>query len=220
VKPDVAYQTFSFMRRPPREAIRETVALIIDTMAAEQAPQSYVEELRELARRPDAQLIPQSRYVIVGTAPGDRAVSGAGTQFRERRPEDARPGVIVSPFIPPTTQRRPLAPAAAAAAADNPRVYSADTAAETPPVTPRRADPKAKPDATKPAAKPAAAKPPASVARNAFGLGAEPNRDASRNPVAPSVRGDEAADDFGINAEAETAAAEFGWEWESPGHPK
>jgi hypothetical protein len=204
VKPDVAYQTFSFMRRPPREAIRETVALIIDTMAAEQTPESYLDELRALAKRPDAQLIPQSRYVVVGTAPGERATSGAGTQYRERRPDDPRPGVIVSPFIPRTAERRPLAPAAVAASA------------EKPPVTPRRADPTTKPEGTKPAAKPAAAKAP-NVARNAFGLPANDDRDAARPPTAPSVRGEESADAFGINAEAENAAAEFGWEWETPG---
>ena len=67
-KRDVVAQTFTFARTPPPHAVRDTVALIIATMAAEETPESYLAELRALAARSDAQLVPQARYVIVGTS--------------------------------------------------------------------------------------------------------------------------------------------------------
>jgi hypothetical protein len=209
VKSDVAYETFTFSRTPPREAMRETVALIIDTMAAEATPESYLAELRALAKRPDAQLVPQARYVIVGTAVGERVTRGAGTDYRVGLPDELRPGAIVTPFVPPPLRRPTPAPAAAPKA---PSVYSpADTAAELPPVVERPRPRQSKPAAGATPTAPAAG----NVSRNAFGL---PVRDESARPAtAPSVKGDESAKPFGPPAEAHDAAAEFGWEWETPG---
>jgi hypothetical protein len=206
-KPDVSYETFAFTRTPPREAMRETVALIIDTMAAEDTPESYLLELRALAKRPDAQLVPQARNVIVGAAVGERPRAGAGTDYRDRLPEELRPGVIVSPFKPPAGRRIAPAITSAPTRAKTPQVYTRpDTGPELPPVAPPRAPGRSN-------VAPVAGQ----VARNAFGLPARP--EAARADVAPSVKGDENAPAFGIPKEADDAAEEFGWEWETPGKP-
>ena len=199
MKSDVAYQTFQFMRRPPRAAIRDTVALIIDMMAAEAAPEPYVAELRELAKRSDAQLVPQARLVIVGTAAGALLNTSAGTNYRDRLPEERHATTSAKPFVPPrvTAQGAPLPAAPPPATVPSfSRVYSPpDNEPEFPAIEP-------------PA--PAAAQ----IARNAFGLPAEPAarpRPVPPKPVVPSV-----SDSFGPPDDATDAAAEFGWEWETP----
>jgi hypothetical protein len=53
------------------------------------------------------------------------------------------------------------------------------------------------------------------IARNAFGLTPEAPP-AGRAPVVPSVREDDGTPALGLNNEPEDAAAEFGWEWETP----
>ena len=70
VKADVLMQQFTFTRLAPRFAVEETVGLILDAMEVEQMPQGYLEELRELARRPEAQLSPLSRFVLVALGAG------------------------------------------------------------------------------------------------------------------------------------------------------
>lgn len=103
VKADVTSASFAFTRVPPLDAIKDTVALIIDTMEVEAAPESYLEELRALAKRPDAQLVPQARYVLVGAASGDVPPPTAGTRFRETPPEaEPRPAAILPPAAPTT----------------------------------------------------------------------------------------------------------------------
>ena len=200
VKSDVTYQTFTFMRTPPREAIRETVALIIDMMAAEATPETYLAELRALAKRPDAQLVPQARFVVVGTAAGAPLSTSVGTDFRDR----AAPELLrVSPFGSQAIQKTG-APGSSTA----PVMYSRpNTAAEFPTVEPA-------PPTRAPAARPASPVP--QIARNAFGLPAREEK--PRRPVAPSVKGED-ADAFGPPGEAADAAAEFGWEWETPKSP-
>jgi len=201
VKADVSYQTFAFTRSPPREVMRGSVALIIDTMAAEDTPAPYLAELRALAKRPDAQLLPQSRYVIVGTLRGALVNANAGTDYRDGLPEEVRPDLTAPTLSPPVIEKAAVPPAAASSA-NTPRVYSRpDTEPEFPAVGP-------------PLAPATAPQPSASqVARNAFGL---PAREESprRAPTAPSVKGDDAAPV--IPDEPADAAAEFGWEWETP----
>ena len=46
-------------------------------------PQAYLDELRELARSPDAQLSPLSRFVLVALGAGEPVRASAGTLFRE-----------------------------------------------------------------------------------------------------------------------------------------
>jgi hypothetical protein len=208
VKSDVRCETFTFMRTPPRFAMKETVALIIDMMAAEDAPESAIAELRTLARRPDTVLVPQARFVVVGSAAGQVINVSAGAPFRERTVAD-RARTIASPFI--NAPARPNQPAAAGTEAvastpgarPAPRQYTRpDIQPELPPLEPKA------PGWTAPVTT-AASK----VLRNAFGL--PPRDEPARSGVAPSLRGEEDVA-FGPPGEATEAAAEFGWEWETP----
>jgi hypothetical protein len=206
VKSDVRCETFTFMRTPPRFAMKETVSLIIDMMAAEDAPESAITELRTLARRPDTVLQPQARFVIVGSVAGQTVNVTAGAPFRERTVAD-RARTIASPFTTaparPTQQPATAGTPAATAANTAPKQYTRpDTQPEVPPVEPKSTGRKPAPVAA------TASK----VLRNAFGL---PLRDEPARPAAPSVRGDEEIA-FGPPAEAADAAEEFGWEWETP----
>jgi hypothetical protein len=83
VKADITSATYSFLRVPPREYIDDTVRLILETMEIEETPKPYLDELRELAKRPGGQLLPQSRYVLVAAAAGEIPTDGAGTLLRE-----------------------------------------------------------------------------------------------------------------------------------------
>jgi hypothetical protein len=210
VKSNVSYQTFTFTRTPPREAMRETVALVIDMMAAEETPEPYLAELRALAKRPDAQLLPQARYVVVGTA-GVVPATRAGTTFREHDEADLRPPLI-SPFAGVVNAVRgtsgPLPAGSGAPSGTSSRVYSAPNAEpEFPAVEPPKAASPARPGVDL-----------EHVARNAFGL---TSSGARKGPTAPSVSDDDlAADGFGLAGSTPAeAATEFGWEWEPPEKP-
>lgn len=71
VKADLAQHVFAFAKIPPREYLRDTIALLLDTMEVEEAPRSDLDELRALARRSDSMILPPPRYVITGAAVGD-----------------------------------------------------------------------------------------------------------------------------------------------------
>ncbi|MGA2393564.1 MAG: class I SAM-dependent methyltransferase [Candidatus Lustribacter sp.] len=107
VKADVLMQQFTFTRLAPRYAVEETVGLILDAMEVEQMPEAYLDELRELARRPESQLAPLSRFVLVALGAGEPVRASAGTLFRE---ETARE-------LQELEERRTAVAAAAAAAA-------------------------------------------------------------------------------------------------------
>ena len=90
VKADITSATYSFMRVPPREYIDDTVRLILETMEIEETPKPYLDELRELAKRPGGQLLPQARFVLVAAAAGAIPSDGAGTRLREDPAERAK----------------------------------------------------------------------------------------------------------------------------------
>ena len=71
VKAEVTQAIFAFSKVPPREYLFDTIELLLHTIAVQEAPEPYIEELRRLADRPDAQLLPPARYVLVGAAAGD-----------------------------------------------------------------------------------------------------------------------------------------------------
>lgn len=71
VKADVSQHVFAFAKVPPREYLYDTVQLMLDTIEAEEAPRQYMEELRQIAKRSDAQMLPPPRYVLVGAAAGE-----------------------------------------------------------------------------------------------------------------------------------------------------
>jgi hypothetical protein len=212
VKADVWQNLFTFTRVPPKHAVAETVSLILDAMAIEEMPQGYLDELRALASRKDAQLLPLSRIVLVGTAAGVPLAPGAGTEFRPnvavapppRRTAETPAAVAPAPPVPPPAapftptapavredytiwppeRSRPAAPAAAGFGFDRPP--------EPPPAAiPPQPPPQAQPP-------PAPQPPPAAAPFGApFALPEEP--------------GDEPP--FGG---AQQPAAGFGWSWEPP----
>ena len=102
VKADVLMQQFTFNRLAPRFAVEETVELILDAMEVEQLPEGLLDELRELSRRPGAQLTPLSRFVLVALGAGETVRNSAGTRFREEDvvPETPLP-VAASTITPP-----------------------------------------------------------------------------------------------------------------------
>ncbi len=162
VKADVLMQQFTFTRLAPRFAVEETVGLLLDAMAVEQMPEPYLEELRELARSPQAQLSPLSRYVLVALGAGEPVRASAGTLFREEavtEQELTRVAAAVeiataataAPAAAPPARHAFGAPAVAA-----PANYSLE-GAEFPPVLPPPAAPK---PAAPPVPAPAAAPPP------------------------------------------------------------
>src|SRR5665213_2012799 len=108
VKAEVWQNLFTFTKVPPRNAVAETVSLVLDAMAIEDLPQGYLDELRAIAARPDAQLLPLSRIVLVGTAAGVALGSGTVAPFRK----DALPDAPVARLAPiaaaPPAARRTL----------------------------------------------------------------------------------------------------------------
>jgi hypothetical protein len=71
VKADISQHVFAFAKIPPREYLRDTIELLLDTMEVEEAPRTDLDELRAIARRSDTMLLPPPRYVLSGAALGD-----------------------------------------------------------------------------------------------------------------------------------------------------
>ena len=118
VKADVSQHVFAFSKVPPREYLDDTVRLLLDTMEVEEVPAEFMDELRQLARRSNASLLPPPRYVLVGAAAGELPTP----QFSAR-------------IAPPLRTKPVSAPAAAAPPAPVPvREVSVDTGYEFPPI--------------------------------------------------------------------------------------
>jgi hypothetical protein len=248
VKADVLMQQFTFTRLAPRFAVEETVGLILDAMEVEQMPQAYLDELRELARSPDSQLSPLSRFVLVALGAGEPVRASAGTLFREETAEELEERRIAAaaaataqapPVQPlpgtPATQPAPVAPPPAYAAsmpgAEFPPVLPPPgappiAAAQSPAhVSPAQPPPAAAPPPPVPAAvAPAPAQSPPGVAQPAFGLpdpapfGVPPPA-GHPTPFGTPFALPEDPDPFGLSPDPEERAG-FGWNWEPPeGHP-
>jgi methyltransferase family protein len=192
VKPDVWQNLFTFTRIAPKFAVTETIALILDAMVIEEMPQAYLDELRELAARRDAQLLPLSRIVLVGIGSGEALPQGSGAAFR--------PNIALGP-PPPATPAKPAAVTpghSAPAGPAPPPPPSFGFAAETPPIGAGTASPELPP---------AAAPPPRQPAITAAPSGA---------PFALPGGEDDEAPFGGAAGEAGTG---FGWAWEPPEDP-
>ncbi len=176
VKADVLMQQFTFTRLAPRFAVEETVGLILDAMEVEQMPQAYLDELRELAQSPEAQLSPLSRFVLVALGAGEPVRASAGTLFREETAAEmaeleqrraavaAAAAAAVAPKAPAAPGAPPGAPIPGPAPVTPPPAYAASMpGAEFPPVLP---PPGAQPPAAAPP-QPAVAPPPAAPAQPA-----------------------------------------------------
>ena len=100
VKADVSQHVFAFAKVPPRHYLIDTIQLLLDTIEVEEAPREYMNELRQIAQRSDAQLLPPPRYVLVGAAVGDLLVPS----FTPRLPQ--RPSLPKPPSAPAPAQTR------------------------------------------------------------------------------------------------------------------
>jgi hypothetical protein len=158
VKADVSQHVFAFAKTPPRHYLNDTVKLLLDTIEMEDAPREYMEELRTIAQRSDAQLLPPPRYVLVGAAAGDLLVPS----FTPRLPSRRRAAIA-----PPAPAASPSAPAAAKPQTQSQRDVSEDAGYAMPPVEdarnispPETIEPApVKPAAVSPAPKPIAPAP-------------------------------------------------------------
>jgi hypothetical protein len=196
VKADVSQHVFAFAKVPPREYLADTVKLLLDTIEIEDAPREYMMELRQIADRSDAQLLPPPRYVLVGAAVGD---------------------MLVPSFTPRLPQRPPLPrPARVEVSRDAgyemPPVEAAPKAI-TPPETIEPAPPPS-PPAPKPQPKPRPVTPPVPN----FGFGTPPAPTPGGAPFGmPFATPPGAAPEapaFGLPGGAPPGNP--GWEWEPP----
>jgi hypothetical protein len=210
VKADVLMQQFTFTRLAPRFAVEETVGLILDAMEVEQMPQAYLEELRELARSPESQLSPLSRFVLVALGAGEPVRASAGTLFREETADELEVRRIAAaaaasahspaapvpqiPGQPPGYAPGPVAP---------PPAYAESMpGAEFPPVLPPTGAPLI-PAALSPAGPPPAAVPPP-AAPFAPAAAAPPQPQAA--PAAPPPAAPAAPAPFGVPGAAPAGA--------------
>jgi hypothetical protein len=205
VKADVWQNLFTFTRVPSREAVAETISLVLNAMMIEAMPRKYLDELRELAARRDAQLLPLSRIVLVGIGSGQSLPQGSGAAFRpnvvlgpepsaaSRLPAGIAPPVPAAAPRPPSTPPPPP-PASFGFAPDEPPAPGTGWSTTPPPapIAPAVGKPPAKGVPAKPAT------PPPAPAGSPFGA-----------PFA--LPEDEPP--FGEGAAEKTG---FGWSWEPP----
>lgn len=210
VKPEVTPALFTFEASPPAHAVAETVSLILRAMAIEDMPVEYLDELRRLAARPDAQLLPLARIVLVATSGGESAPRGAAAPFRPAPPPPEQPAAAALPSKPqrPPTPAPPPPPEPVPPWAEAPAWSAAGygtAAPESPELPPVPVPPAAPPPSAAPAA-PGAVPPPAIP-------GVPPSPAAPPVPAPPFGTPFALPDDEGEGDESE---AGFGWSWEPP----
>lgn len=205
VKADVSQHVFAFAKVPPREYLVDTIELLLHTIEVEEAPKSYIDELRQIARRSDTQLLPPPRYVLVGAALGELPMP----KFTVREvPPLPKPKPVPAAATPP--------PAAATPPPAAERVVSADSGYEFPDIEPPQ--PPARAPRPPAAPKPTAEPPPAFVPGLPFGAPQPPEPAA-----APPTDGDApfgapfavpVPDPFGAPPTGIPPSST--WEWEPP----
>ncbi len=215
VKADVWQNLFTFTRVPSRHAVSETMTLILDAMAIEEMPKPYLDELRRLASRPDAQLLPLSRIVLVGTAAGDPLPTGSGAAFRPN----------VTPAPPPAGSPKPaIAPARPAVPKPQPGIDAVPAPAADPwgasGAQPPGWDIPEMPPPPPPAARPAPRTQPPRPAGCTGGPGRAPAPPAAP-PRAPfgapfALPGDAVDEEESFGATPGEPKTGFGWSWEPP----
>lgn len=106
VKADISQHVFAFAKVPPREYLVDTIDLLLKTMEIEDAPESYIDELRQIARRSDTQLLPPPRFVLVGAALGELPVPHFSERPAAPVKAPASPVPAATPkAAPPSTER-------------------------------------------------------------------------------------------------------------------
>lgn len=104
VKADVSQHVFAFAKVPPREYLVDTVKLLLDTIEVEDAPREFMNELREIASRSDAQLLPPPRYVLVGAAAGELPAPNF-TPRVTKAPVSVKPAAAAPSLAQPSAQK-------------------------------------------------------------------------------------------------------------------
>lgn len=214
VKADISQHVFAFAKIPPREYLRDTIALLLDTMEVEEAPRTDMEELRALARRSDSMILPPARYVLAGAAVGDLPQP----IFTPREEPTPTPHVAIAaqsrePVPQPPVQPMPAVPAPPPAPALNWSTWSPEMPAAQPMMPPPAAPPQPPPGNAFgfPAAMPPG--PPTAPAEMGMPFGA-PFAVPGVEPGAP----DAAASPFGLPPipGPPNAPGPPGWQWEPP----
>jgi hypothetical protein len=214
VKADVWQQLITFTRVPAKAAVNETITLILDALAIEELPERYLDELRALAARSDAQLLPLSRIVLVGTAAGEPLPKSSAEPFRPEYKPPARAAAsapaAATPSAPPQQlpPAVPYEPAGQPAPAWTPAGFGFGSEPEAPELPPVPPPPQAA------HAQPAPPIPPPPVPTPAQG---EPGV-APAVPFGVPFALPDADPPFGGIPPAEGRTG-FGWSWEPPDDP-
>lgn len=215
VKAEISQSVFAFGKVPPREYLYDTVELLLDTMEVEAVPRAYMDELRAIAKRPGAQLLPQARYVLVGASAGE--IPQPRLTQREAPKVAAQRAIAAAPGATPLPQP-PAAPA--------PAIY-AGPASVQPEMPPPPEPPRAPESAPAPPAfpafqpQPSFGVPPAPPQTEPVPFGAPPPS-APQQPegapfgipfaIPPQIQEDQGSP-FGLPPSADRPP---GWQWEPP----
>jgi hypothetical protein len=209
VKADVVQYTVGFRKAPPKAYLEDTVAVLLRALENEDIPADYLAELRQLAKKPDGNLLPLARSVLVGAAAGELPSRNA-----------------VEPFYTPVaaTADEVAAVREAVANARTRREYTDATSEADAPIMPPLPPPAA---AAPPLAPPQAPESPqpAPVGFGAFAPpppppipGGLPGAVPGPAPFVPFALPENEASPFGIPS-VPPADPTLGWQWEPPEDP-
>ncbi len=217
VKAEISQAVFAFGKVPPREYLYDTVELLLDTMEVEAVPRAYMDELRAIAKRPSAQLLPQARFVLVGASAGE--IPQPRITQREAPKVAAQHAIAASPRATSSPQAPPA-----------PVVYggAASVQPEMPP-PPEPPQPEAPPQPAFPAFQPFGAPPPPAPSPPPQPVPTQPEPQPFGAPpaIAPQPEGapfgipfaippqiqEDQGSPFGLPPSADRPP---GWQWEPP----
>jgi hypothetical protein len=181
VKAEISQSVFQFGKLPPIEYLIDTVDLLLDTIEAEEAPEEDIDELRRIAKRSNAMLLPQARLVLIGASAGAIPVPkysdvASGQMESALTALSAAAGAVVAtPTVPTVAEPAPPPPQPVPVAAPPPPPAAAPPAAAPPaaaqPAPPQPAPPQPPlPQPPPPPPPPQAAPQPEAAPANPFGL--------------------------------------------------
>lgn len=225
VKADISQHVFAFSKTPPREYLFDSVQLLLHAMEVEEAPRDFMDELRTIAERSDAVLLPPPRFVLVGAAQGELPAPRFSTRPpapmpvpKKRKaaaaampePEPARPQTDVPYEFPPVETP-------AAAAAPPPEPAAPIVPAPPAPVAPASPAPAATPWSFPSLGAPTTTPPPAEPA---FGNApAEQAPAAPQSPFGAPFALPEQQQPTGFGVPPQGAPPLSSWTWEPPETP-
>ncbi len=217
VKADVVQHLVAFRKSPPRAYLEDTVAVLLRALENEDIPADYLAELRALARRPEGNLLPLVRSVLIGAAAGEVPARGSSEPFYQPTPASADEVEAVRAAVASARLRREYR--GASADADSVIVPSFGP--------PEAASPQPRTEPVAPAPAPAPTAQETGLAGfGAFGTpavaGFAPPEDRgsehSASPFVPFAMPDTEAAAFGVPSVA-PAEPTLGWQWEPPEDP-